>query len=42
MLAYLEQMKTAGKLNAWRLLSHRKEEDGTLNFVIQAELPEGK
>lgn len=42
MLAYLEQMKTTGKLNAWRLLSHRKEEDGTLHFVIQAELPEGK
>lgn len=41
MLAYLERLKSSGKLGGWRLLSHREEEDGTLRFVIQAVLPEG-
>ena len=41
MLAYLERLKSNGKLNGWRLLNHHEGEDGALHFVIQADLPEG-
>ena len=41
MLAYLERLKSSGKLGAWRLLSQREDDNGALHFVIQAVLPEG-
>ena len=41
MLDYLERLKRNGRLNRWRLLSHREDDKGALHFVIQADLPEG-
>lgn len=41
MLAYLERLKSNGKLGGWRLLSHREDDKGALHFVIQAVLQEG-
>lgn len=40
MFAYLDRLKSNGKLGGWRLLSHRKGDDGVLHFEIQAVLPE--
>ncbi|MDD2775360.1 MAG: hypothetical protein PHU06_05340 [Gallionella sp.] len=41
MLDYLERLKSSDKFSVnWRLLSHHKDENGALNFVIQSEFPE--
>ena len=41
MLDYLERLKRNGRLNRWRLLNHREDDKGVLQFIIQADLPEG-
>lgn len=41
MLDYLQALKESGKLTGLQLLSHREDDKGALNFVIQADFPVG-
>lgn len=41
MLAYLERLKTSGRLSGLHLASHRQEKDGSLHFVVQADFAGG-
>ena len=37
MLAYLDRLKSSGRLSGLRIASHRQETDGSLHFVVQAD-----
>lgn len=41
MLAYLERLKSSGRLSGLHLASHRQEKDGSLHFVVQADFAGG-
>jgi Tfp pilus assembly protein PilN len=41
MLAYLERLKSSGRLSGLHLASHRQETDGSLRFVVQADFAGG-
>lgn len=41
MLAYLERLKSSGRLSGLHLASHRQETDGSLHFVVQADFAGG-
>jgi len=41
MLAYLERLKSGGRLSGLHLASHRQDADGTLHFVVQADFAGG-
>lgn len=41
MLAYLERLKSSGRLSGLHLASHRQETDSSLHFVVQADFAGG-
>lgn len=41
MLAYLERLKSSGRLSGLHLVSHRQETNGSLHFVVQADFAGG-